>query len=504
MLQNNFEKRLSPQGKSSSRNKIHALNKSIYLLIQNRKKMKHNKKNHTEKEQMPVITKISQVNEREKKRWIRFPYTVTFLFFAVLLSCCRNESSNANASSGSDGNKLSDNVLSDSHACSAGTMLTDKGALPDITGLYKVSKRNVISDFVNMYHPMVVKTPDVEYPYRMYFFGWSATDTNIEFEGCDAIFVARSRNLDIWEIYSKRKGNGEFYWNARNDASGKFENVQEWYPVIVPTKVWYDDWHNGDPSVVYKDGTFYMAYSAYGMDKDGILKGLPGDTDGDIGCIMGAISTDGIVWKKSDYPLAIWEPEIGKHADNDFKRGQFLGLYHRPSILWDEGKWKMWFDYITANGKLSVGYAENEGDFMKRDDWHILYAGDKEPLVPQYFANPDVIKIGETYFMYGDPVVTEYGVTAKLGADAWAKRQLLEMQSGDGIHWTATGFIMPDSDTWANQIPVCYYEQGHLFLFYATQIGYGKVTDNPSGSYDFRYNNIRYMTRCIDYQLKAK
>jgi hypothetical protein len=462
-----------------------------------------NKKNEcrAEKEQMPVIAEILQVNEREKKRWMCFSYTVSFLFFAVLLSGCGGGKSSNTVQKSEK--KATNAVFSDSHVCSAGTVLTDKGALPDITGLYQVSKQNVISDFVNMYHPMVIKTPDTEYPYRMYFFGWATTDTNVEYPGCDAIFVARSRNLDVWEIYSKSKSGG-FYWGARDGVSGKFKNVHEWYPVILPSEAWYDDWHNGDPTVVYRDGIFYMAYSAYGMDRDGILKGMPGDTDGDIGCIMGATSTDGIVWKKSDYPLAIWEPEIGKHEDSGFDRGQFLGLYHRPSIMWDGGKWKMWFDYVTAYGKLSVGYAENEGDFMKRDDWHILYAGNRAPLVPQYFANPDVIKIGGTYFMYGDPFVTEYGVTAKLGADGWAKRQLLEMQSGDGLHWTATGFIMPDSDTWANQIPVCYYEQGHLFLFYATQIGYGKVTDHPSGSYDFRYNNIRYMTRCIDYQLKAK
>lgn len=400
-------------------------------------------------------------------------------------------------------------IIPEDHVCTLGTV-QDKG-LADITGLYEVNQNNIVNGFVSMYHPEIVKVDDKEYPYRMYFFGWAGTETNLNWPGCDAIFMARGKNLDEWEVYSQKKGTREVYWDTKGE-SGEFENAREWASVVYASRDdendWFDNWHNGDPSVVYMDGVYYMAYSAYGMDKDGILSGTSGDTDGDISCVMGATSTDGINWTKAEYPLAIWEPEIGKKEPvtsdgSDFADGEFAGLYHRPSILYEDGVWKMWFDYITPSGLMSVGYAENRGDFMKHDDWVMVRCG-SDALMP-HMANPDVIKVGDTYFMYGDPDVTQYGATDPSldYGDSWVKRQLMEFQSQDGINWTATGFIVPDSDTWADQIPTLYYEEGHLFLFYATQIGYGEKENNQgTGSYNFRYDNIRYMRRCIDYQMQ--
>lgn len=399
-------------------------------------------------------------------------------------------------------------ILPASHVHKTGTV--GKRGIADLTGLYEVNPdNNVINGFVSMYHPTVVKVDDRQYPYRMYFFGWAGTETNLGYPGCDAIFLARGKNLDEWEIYARKKETGEYYWRAREGDT--FSDAREWYPIVTASRDpddWFDNWHNGDPSVVYRDGTYYMAYSAYGMDRDGALAGTPGDTDGDISCIMGAVSSDGIHWEKSEYPLAIWEPEIGKKEPvtsdgSGFAAGEFMGLYHRPCILWDDGIWKMWFDYITPTGAMSAGYAENRGDFMKREDWTIVRAG-ADPLMPN-MCNPEVIKIHGKYFMYGDPSAVACGADdpALSYSDGWVQRQLVEYQSDDGINWVLGGFIMPDRDTWANQIPTLYYEEGHLFVFYATQIGYGdKAAANTGGSYNFRYDNIRYMTRCIDLQFQ--
>ncbi len=62
---------------------------------------------------------------------------------------------------------------------------------------------NLLSGFRNMYNPHILKVPEDEYPYKMYFFGWLTEVCNTGYAGCDAIFVARSQSLDgPWEVYA--------------------------------------------------------------------------------------------------------------------------------------------------------------------------------------------------------------------------------------------------------------------------------------------------------------
>ena len=64
---------------------------------------------------------------------------------------------------------------------------------------------------------------------------------------------------------------------------------------------WYEAWHIGDPSVVQKDGKFYMAYSATSKSF-GEVVGYPATI---IQCVMGAVSDDGVNWQKTSQPLLI-------------------------------------------------------------------------------------------------------------------------------------------------------------------------------------------------------
>ena len=391
--------------------------------------------------------------------------------------------------------------------------------LPNITDLYVDNQAdgeyvNTIDNFNNMYHMEIVKTEDTDYPYQALFFGWGTADTNPGWQGCDAIFMARGKNLDTWEFYAgKNKVGAPTYTDQMNPAV--------WVPVVTadPTK-WYDNWHNGDPSLVYKDGVFYLAYSAYGTDLDMQL----GGDDGDISCIMGATSTDFIHWKKSEAPLLIWEEEIGKNEPvtgnpqkpYPFTTNQFFGLYHRPSWIYDEeeGIWKMWFDYISrwdsASGgnNMSMGYAENRGDPMNPDDWTVIQKDD-QPAITE-FANPCVKKINGVYYAYADPNATLHGAeNDRLSSGPWTMRQLVEAQSSDGINWTVTGFIVPDEDCQACHVPTLYYEDGILYLFYASQKGnradplFDRLGNRyyNGDTYDYRYFAIRYKARFLDYQI---
>ena len=403
-------------------------------------------------------------------------------------------------------------VVPENHVCTAEN-LEDKGASTDLSNAYYSEEKNILTGFYNLYHPTVVKVEelDQEYPYRMFIMGWALTTCNPGWPGCDATFLLRGKNLNEWEIYCKENRLPESRsWWEKVDENGNAANLEKWAPVLhADDSKWYDNWHAGDASVVYRNGTFYLAYSSYNFDLDGIQGGMTGDTDGDLSCIMGATSKDGINWTKSEAPILVWEEELGKRepvTNNgiDFQGKPFYGLYHRPSIIWDEedNKWKMWFDYMV-NDKMSMGYAENEGDFLNPDDW-VAICKDDEPALLN-FTNPEVKKIGDKYLAYGDPSVDFYSINddriQPKGTDplerGWMTRQLVEAQSTDGIEWTVTGYIPPDSDHPASHVPAMYIEDDHLFLYYATQIGYTKSGGDVS-KYDEKYDALRVKRRCVN------
>jgi hypothetical protein len=327
--------------------------------------------------------------------------------------------------------------------------------------------KDILHGFGNMYHPCVLQTEDTEWPLRMWFFGWATEDCNPGYSGCDAIYHARGRDLDTWEVWC-----GDDVWDASMAA-------EEWQPVLTAQAKPWDGWHNGDPSVVLHGGRYYMAYSATGKNADGINYGMPGDTDGDLYCVMGAVSEDGIVWKRSQKPLLIYEPEIG--AETAHGDAFLHGMYHRPSLLFEGGKWRLWFDYWSGSS-VAMGYAEALENAFMAGDFTVLSAG-KHPLLEEW-PNPAIIKVAAQYYGYADP--SGYG-------SGWAGRQLAEAVSKDGLDWKILGWMKPDSDTPACHVPVPMRyrekEKTWLVLFYSCQIG--------GEPYDFRYNRIRYMKRDI-------
>jgi len=384
--------------------------------------------------------------------------------------------------------------------------------LDETTGWHKV-KGNMLTNFFSMYQPEVIYVPewDVEggYPYMMWFFAWAYNQENdpqpstgyegLKVEGPngeqlggDMVFCARAKSVEgPWEVYSN-KGNkkgqdDEFYWD-------KDMNPFYWYPVIMPSNTWFNSWHIGDPSVVYKDGTLYMALSSMGADEDLIPTHKAGDVDGNSSCIVGATSTDGINWNVSDKPLIVWENEKG--FDEDAKGDKYYGGHQRPSIMFEDGKWKMWYDFRGNQ----VGYAECNGDFIN-GTWTEHKTGATGLLTGVDF---DVIKIGSIYYAYGDPYMSWVGVKDRdipyysSDSSQWSQRQIVEYQSYDGLKWVPTGYFLPDADYDANQIPQTFidHKTGRIYIFYATQRGVKK--GQWGGKYDWRWANIRCMYRDVE------
>ena len=340
---------------------------------------------------------------------------------------------------------------------------TDRSALWEKTG------RDVLRGFDDMYQPHVIHEPGNAYPFKMWFFGWAVQDCNPGYPGCDAIFFARGKDLDHWEVYA---GDGRFDTTM---------NPKVWAPVITADDKYYDQWHDGDPSVVRFEGRYYMAFTATGFDLDGLRGDDPKDTDGWISCVMGAVSDDGIHWRKTTAPIAMWEQDPGRREGYD--KPDYFGDYARPSLLRDGGRWRLWFDYWCPGHGVSVGYAENRGDFADPKQWKVLRAG-ANPVLPSW-PNPNVVKAGARYYCYGDP--PDYPSTG----DGWTRRQISEAVSRDGLNWTPLGYVRPDADTPACQVPEgLVLEQGGkrwIYVFYACQIG--------GEPYNWRYDRIRTMRR---------
>lgn len=328
----------------------------------------------------------------------------------------------------------------------------------------------VLAGFRNCYQFDVVRDErDREHPYKAWFFGWAAEDGNPRDPGCDAIYLARARDLrGPWEVYAG---------GAWDDGA----DPRAWVPVVTADARYYDEWHNGDPSVALVDGHYYMALSSTGHNLDHIPFGVEADVDGSILCVTGAVSDDGIHWRKSRRPLLLRPSDVGRpHVPEG--ESHLYGSCHRPALMREGGVWKLWFDYWAGrHDGVSLGYAENRGDFLDPAAWRIL-RGAEHPCLPN-FPNPDIVRVRDLYFAYADPAGYE--------PHEWTGRKIAEAASLDGIEWTILGYVEPDDGVPATHVPQAFVtvERGRtwIYVFYACQRG--------GEPYDYRYESIRWMRR---------
>ncbi|TSC86911.1 MAG: hypothetical protein G01um10148_16 [Parcubacteria group bacterium Gr01-1014_8] len=336
----------------------------------------------------------------------------------------------------------------------------------------------LLSNFLNLYNGHIIRdVSDASYPYKMWFMGWAAYTCNnpggfTPGTPCDAIFYARSANGLSWQVYKGDSG-GTPQYDTTMTAS-------LWKPVITAGSTYYDGVHNGDPSVVKIGADYYMVYSATGNDLDGKASGQAGDTDQDFQGIMAAVSTDGIHWQKATKPYFVSPTEAGKQ---DNLNGN---MYHRPSLMYENGKFRMWFDYWNTTGGLVMGYAElplaspTQSAFLA-GTFTGVNVGDNPQMYA--FPNPDVIKVNSTYYAYGDPP-QQYDQATQ---DPWQARKITEATSPDGIHWTTQGYVDAESGCAANHVPEAYYYDGTIYVTTGCQKG--------GTPYDFQYKEIRRMSK---------
>jgi len=356
----------------------------------------------------------------------------------------------------------------------AATQAQDYGRYVNRTAEWTPVGGNLLHRFHNMYNLHVLETPeDPAYPFKGWFFGWMVEDCNPGYPGCDAICAARAPAITgPWEVYAGEQ-DGKAAWDATMTPA-------RWVPVIAGGDRYYNNWHIGDPSVVRVGDTFHMAYSATGFNLDGIPYGRPGDTDSDISCIMGATSDDGLRWRISDAPILVDAANIGQAPVEPGGYQHPTGIYHRPSILHEDGRFKIWFDSCVYGKPCMMLYAENVGDFMNPADWKILRGMDN-PCIYE-FPNPDVVRVGDVYYAYADP--------GGHPGDGWTRRKTTEAASINGRDWILLGYIDADDDVQANHVPeaTVIKDAGKTWIYLA-------YAGQRRG--DFRYGCIRMRRREI-------
>lgn len=351
---------------------------------------------------------------------------------------------------------------------------TKKKRWTDLTEEWELHEGDILYNAYNLYNPKVIKTNDKDYPYYMWPFGNSVSPNNDslkpDFVGSDLIFFARSNDKEHWEMYCGEDEKGNPVWDTTM-------NHDLWRPVFDVGTHNYDNFHAGDPSVVYQDGKFYMAYSAVGWyDVNGGWL-VEGGKTYPINCVMGAVSEDGIHWTKSEAPLLIHEGEFD--LDNRTPEGSWkYGGYHRPSLLYVDGVWKLWFDYFLPGTFVSLGCAENTGDFLNPSNWNIINTNDNPQI--KNFPNPSVVEYRGTYYAFSD--APGYGVNATID------RQIVCAASNDGKQWEILGKMHPEKD-FGCQVPEAFIEVkgGKVWLY----VFYSKLIEENAP----RYNSINYVRK---------
>jgi hypothetical protein len=70
----------------------------------------------------------------------------------------------------------------------------------------------------------------------------------------------------------------------------------------------------------------------------------------------------------------------------------WTGDFHRPSLMWDQGKWRLWFDSWHPTKGVCMGYAESQGQFDAPGGFKVLRAGLESVIIE--WPNPEVVRVG--------------------------------------------------------------------------------------------------------------
>ena len=139
------------------------------------------------------------------------------------------------------------------------------------------------------------------------------------------------------------------------------------------------------------------------------------------------------------------ENEIAPHGE---------GNVYAPSVLIDDGKWKMWYGGQGKDGHDRISYAES----IDGKQWQRIGVV-LEDKTANHINDPSVIKVGSTFYMYFTR------------AETFVIDRICVATSIDGIHWEQKGLALdagPEGawDSLSVGRPSVIYDGGMFKLWY--------------------------------------
>lgn len=154
--------------------------------------------------------------------------------------------------------------------------------------------------------------------------------------------------------------------------------------------VYFDSSAVTDPSVVFADGRYHMFYTGW-------VNWIGGK--GSQGYIGYAISADGKSWTKVDGSAQAQEIKGAVLAPGNTQEfdGQSV---ESPSVLYDSGKFRMYYVGIDKSGKSALGYAESSSGIYWTKKGKILEPTNEQGFDSYKVGSCSVVKKDNQYLMW--------------------------------------------------------------------------------------------------------
>jgi predicted GH43/DUF377 family glycosyl hydrolase len=286
-----------------------------------------------------------------------------------------------------------------------------------MTGKVVATTPNLIINQINVYSPSVLYDPQ-ENLYKMWYSGWI-----LENQVNDNIYYAESLDGEDWSF----KGTA-----LRNGESGS-----------------YDDIHVGDPAVVkFRNGVtgIYQYYMFYTTASSRCL--MPNC----YGTIALAVSNDGLNWTKIGRVIVpnLDNTYLNLNYEEQQKTLKIDGLIgvSTPSVLYEDNKFKVYFNVHHLAGYNDVGMAESDSPWFNSFVLNTIINKDF-PNYPstnyKFFlsgggiSNPEILKLENSYLLlydYFDNSRYKIGMAYSYDEQNWVdySQNPLVMSTGNNLH----------------------------------------------------------------------